>query len=101
MGYHEKTKPKNNRNRRRRFLAQRPRKHLQQNHRRKFAKLKERDKGTRSLQNTKQMTQEKKIPPPHNNQNTKYIQQRILKVARGKDQVTYKGRPIRISHLRI
>jgi hypothetical protein len=29
LGHYEKTKPKNNRNRRRRFSTQRPRKHLQ------------------------------------------------------------------------
>jgi hypothetical protein len=40
---------------------------------------------------------QKKILPSHNNQNTKYTkQERILKAIRGKGQVTYKGRPIRI-----
>ena len=39
--------------------------------------------------------QERKILPPHN-QNTKYPEERIIKVSRGKGQVTYKGRPIRI-----
>ena len=33
----------------------------------------------------------------HNNQNTKSTEQRILKAAREKDQVTYKCRPIRIT----
>ena len=37
-----------------------------------------------------------KVPLPGNNQNTKQTEHRILKVAREKDQVTYKGRPIRI-----
>jgi hypothetical protein len=32
----------------------------------------------------------------HNNQNTKLIKQRILKSAKEKDQITHKGRPIRI-----
>jgi hypothetical protein len=37
LGHYEKIKPKNNRDRnRRRSLAQRPRKYLQQNHKRKF-----------------------------------------------------------------
>jgi hypothetical protein len=38
-----------------------------------------------------------KILPPHNNQTTKSTEQKVLKAARGKGQVTYKGRPIRIT----
>lgn len=30
-------------------------------------------------------------------QNTKYTEERILEVSREKDQVTYKGRPIRVT----
>jgi hypothetical protein len=40
----------------------------------------------------------KKILSSHNNQNTKHAEhQRILKAARGKGQVTYKGRSIKIT----
>ena len=55
-GNNEKTKPKNNRNRREKiFPVQRARKYLQQNHRRKLPKPIERDAHdhTRSLQNSK------------------------------------------------
>ena len=38
-----------------------------------------------------------KILASHNNQNTKHTEQRILKAVRGKGQVTYKSRPIRIT----
>jgi hypothetical protein len=37
-----------------------------------------------------------KFLPSHNSQNTKCKKQRILKAVREKDQLTYKGRPIRI-----
>jgi hypothetical protein len=43
------------------------------------------------------MGQEKKILLSHNNQNTKRTGERILKAAGEKGQVTYKGRPIRIT----
>lgn len=33
----------------------------------------------------------------HTRQNTKYTEERMLKVSREKDQVTYKGRPIRVT----
>jgi hypothetical protein len=39
---------------------------------------------------------EKKTIPAYNNQTTKSIEQRILKAAREKGQIIYKGRPIRI-----
>ena len=41
MGHHEKTKPKNNKNRRRRSLTQKHRKYIQQDHRRKLSQPKE------------------------------------------------------------
>ncbi|ERE84498.1 LINE-1 type transposase domain-containing protein 1 [Cricetulus griseus] len=41
---------------------------------------------------------QKKVSLSHNNQNTKHTQQRdILRVAKKKGQVTYKGKPIRIT----
>jgi hypothetical protein len=72
LGHYEKTKPKKNRNKRRRFPAQVPRKHLQIIEK-QFPEPKERDAYicTRSLQNTKQIGPEKKIFLPHNNENTK------------------------------
>jgi hypothetical protein len=45
----------------------------------------------------KQIGTEKKKFQLYNSQNTKYTEQRILKEAKGKGQVTYKGRPIRIT----
>ena len=48
---------------------------------------KERDayKGTRNLQNIKQIGPKKKILPPHNNQNSKYTEQRKnFKISKGK-----------------
>lgn len=54
-------------------------------------------KGTISLQNTKYIGPGKKLLLLYNNKNTKYTEQRILKEARGKGQVTYKGRPTRIT----
>ena len=56
MGHHEKAKPENNRDRRKRSPTQRHEKYIQQNHRRKLSQPKEGYpyKGTRkSLQNTK------------------------------------------------
>ena len=55
MGQNEKTKPKNNRDRRRKTPTQRNRKYIQQNHRRKLSQPKEiyADEDTRILQNTK------------------------------------------------
>ena len=52
----------------------------------------------RNLQKTNQTRpgKKKKIQLPHNNQNTKSTEQRLLKVAREKGQVKYKGQPIRI-----
>lgn len=41
MMHYGKTKPENNRNGRKRFPAEKPRKHLQQNYRTKFSKHKE------------------------------------------------------------
>ena len=54
------------------------RQYLQQNHRRKLPQHKERDghKCTQSLQNPKYSGLEKKILLSHNNQNTKYTEQR-------------------------
>ena len=54
MGHHEKTKPKNNKYRRK-SLTQKHRKYFQQNHRRKLFQPKEKYayEETRSLQNTK------------------------------------------------
>ena len=55
MGHLDKTKPKNNRGRRkRRITAQRPRKYVEQNYRRKLFQSKEEYsyEGTRSIQNT-------------------------------------------------
>ena len=43
------------------------------------------------------MRPEKKILLSHNNQNTKHTEQRILKAAREKGQITHNGRPIRIT----
>jgi hypothetical protein len=40
---------------------------------------------------------QKRNCPPYHNQNTKSTEQRTLKAARGKGQVAYKGRPIRIT----
>lgn len=37
----------------------------------------------------------KQSPLPHNNYNTKHTEQRILKAAREKGQVTYKGQTIK------
>ena len=53
-------------------------------------------KHTRGIQNSKQIGWEKKFLLSHNSQNSKCTRQRILKAVRGKGQVTYKGRPIRI-----
>ena len=55
MWDHEKTKAKNNRDRRRRNLTQKHRKYIQQHHGRKLSKPKERYayEETRNLQNTK------------------------------------------------
>ena len=96
MGLHEKTKPKNNRDRRI-SSTQKHRKYIQQNHKRKLPQSKERYayEDTRSLQNTKQ-TKPKKSPH-HIIIKTLNIQnkERILRAAKEKDQVTYKGRPIR------
>ena len=39
----------------------------------------------------------KEIPPVNNNQNTKCTKQRIFKALREKYQVTYEGRPVRIT----
>ena len=48
--------------------------------------------------NTKLIGPEKKILPPYNNQNTKCTEQRKnSKSCKGKCQVTYKSRPIRIT----
>lgn len=48
---------------------------------------------TRSLQNIKQIRpkikKKKEKTLPNNNSNTKYTEQRIVKAARGKSQVTY------------
>ena len=52
----------------------------------------------RRLQNCKQTRPEKTFLLSYNSQNTKCAKQRkILKAVREKDQVTYKGRPIRIT----
>ena len=56
MGHHKGTKPKNNKYRRsRKIPAQRHRKYIHQNHRRKLPQPKEKYayEDTRSLQNTK------------------------------------------------
>ena len=54
--------------------------------------------GIKSMQNTKYTGPEKEVPLTHNNQNTKLQnKERLLKAAREKDQVTYKGRPVRIT----
>ena len=57
------------------------------------------NKGRKSIPNIKQIGPEKKVPLPHNNQNTVNIQnkERILKSSGGKYQVTYEGRPVRIT----
>ena len=62
----------------RRFIDIRLRTYFQQNYRRKFHQLKERDayKHKRSLQNINYITQEKKIFPPHNNKNSKPTKKR-------------------------
>ena len=95
-----KTKPKNNRSRRRRTPAQKHRKYIQQNHRRKLSQPKEGYpyEGTRNLQNTKQTGSKTKKSPHHIIIKTQNIQnkERILRAAKEKDQVTYKGKPIRI-----
>ena len=42
------------------------------------------------MKNIKQTEPEKKVLSAHNNENSKYtLQKRLLKAARGKDQVTY------------
>jgi hypothetical protein len=53
----------------------------------------------RAYRNIDQIGPEKKVLPPHNNQNTKYTKQRKnFKCSKGKKiQVTYKGRCIRIT----
>jgi hypothetical protein len=94
----KRQKPKNIRNRKGwRFPVQRDRKHLQQNHRRKCPKSKERygDKWARNLKNTKWIGPEKIILLPYN-KNTKCTEERISKDGSEKGYVTYKGRPIRI-----
>ena len=56
-------------------------------------------KSTGSPQNSKYIELEKKILPSHNNQKTKYTEQR-KNIKRGKEkkgQVTYKGRTIIIT----
>lgn len=64
-----------------------------------FPSPKERDsqKHTRSIQDINQFGLEKKILLPHNNQNIKCTEERILKDIRGKGQIIYKGRSIRIT----
>lgn len=52
--------------------------------------------GTRSIQITKQTGQEKTLPQPHKNKNTKPTEEGTLKSAQKKDLETYKGRFIGI-----
>ena len=61
MGHHEKTKPKNNRDRSRRSSTQKLQKYFQQGHRMKLSQSKERyaQEDKRNLQNTKQTGQKK------------------------------------------
>ncbi|EDM07044.1 rCG38050 [Rattus norvegicus] len=75
----KRQKPKNNKNRRRRFPATRSIKYFQQNHKRKIAYK------HRSLQNTRSIYQKRKILLPHNIQ-TLNVQNkdRILKAAKEK-----------------
>ena len=92
-GHYEKTKPKNNRNRRKRLAVQWHRKYFIDT---SFPSImKEMSISTYgALQNTKQIGSEKKIFLAHDSQNTKCIEQRKnIKIP----QITFKGRPIRIS----
>lgn len=43
------------------------------------------------------MIPEKKVPFTHNNQNSKHIEERILRTEREIRQVTYESRPVRIT----
>ena len=99
MEQYEKVKPKNNRERR--SPTQRHRKYIPQNHRRKLSQPKEgyAYKGIRSLQNTKQAGPKRKKSPHHIIIKTLSMQnkERILRTAKEKGQVTYKGRHTRIT----
>lgn len=48
-------------------------------------------------QNNIQIGSERKILPPHNNHNTKCMEQRVLKAVKEKGQVDNNSRPIRIT----
>ena len=96
IGHYEKTNLRTVKNRRRRRTpAQRPRICFQQNHRGKFSWLKEghvyKCKRTNKTKNPKLIENQidwtrKKIPLPHNNQNTEHMnKERILKVTTEKD----------------
>ena len=100
LEHHEKTKPGNNRSRRVRGTpGQRHRKYTQQNYRGKLSQPKEEYhyESARSLQNTKQTGSKKSthhiIIKAQNIQN----KESILRAAKEKDQVTYKGKTIRIT----
>ena len=91
-------KSKKNRNRGiGRIVAQTLSKYFQQNPRRKFSQSKEGDayKSTRSIQNTKQIGPEYRVPIPNINKNSKYTEEKKnIKNCKGKRP---KGRPIRIT----
>lgn len=74
LGHYEKTKPKNNRNRRKRLPIQQHRKYFID---KKFSPImKEMSINIyEALQNTKQIGSEKKIFLAHNSQNTKCTEQ--------------------------
>jgi hypothetical protein len=83
-----------------RFSTQRTGKYLQQNYRRKLPKPKERDthEHTRSLQNSNRLDQKRNSSRHIIIRTTNALNKdRTLKAVREKGQVTYKGKPIRIT----
>ena len=99
MRHNKKTKSKNNRGRRRRIADQRHRKYIQQNYRRKLPQPKERYpmKVQEAYRTLNRLDQKKS--PRHIIIKTQNIQikERILRAAKEKGQVTYKGKPIRLT----
>ena len=92
LEHHEKIKTKNNRGRRkRRTPAQRPRKYIQQSHRRKLSQPREKYayEGTRSLQNTNYIGP-KKVSSSYNQTQNPHNKERLLGTSKEKGQVTYK-----------
>jgi hypothetical protein len=98
LGNNEKTKPRNNRRRRRRFPAQRPRK-LQQNNRNLTNLKKEMSIKVQEDYRSLNKLDQKRKSSCHIIIKILSIQNKeiIFKTAREKGQVTYKGRPIRIT----